>query len=76
LSHTDVTFSNLTPGAKVQIFTVSGDPVFKKDVEAGASTLRWTAVNDDGQALSSGIYFYLITDAAGNKKDGKIAVIR
>ncbi len=76
LGHTDVTFANLTPGAKVQIFSVAGDPIFKKEVAAGASTLQWGAVNDQGQAVASGVYFYKITDASGNKKDGKIAVIR
>lgn len=74
--HTDVVFSNLTPGAKVQIFSVAGDPIYKQEVASGATQLHWNAINDQGQAISSGVYFYMITDAAGNKKDGKIAVIR
>jgi hypothetical protein len=76
LSHTDVTFVNLTPGAEVQIFSVAGDPIFKKNADAGQNNLHWSAINDQGQAVASGVYFYKITDAAGNKKDGKIAVIR
>jgi hypothetical protein len=76
LGHTDVQFANVTPGTKIQIFSVGGDPIFKKEVPAGENTLHWNAVNDQGQAVASGVYFYLITNPNGDKKDGKIAVIR
>ena len=76
LGHTAVTFTALTSGAKLQIFNVAGEPVFDKEAAAGASTIIWNAVDDDGQDVASGIYYFLITDSAGQKKDGKIAVIR
>ncbi len=76
LGHSDVTFTNLTPGAKVQIFTVAGEPVFNKEAAVGSTTLKWMAVNDDGKQVASGVYYFLITDSAGHKKQGKIAVLR
>ena len=71
-----MTFTSLSSGAKVQIFNVAGEPVFSKEAAANASTIPWEAKNDDGMDVASGVYYYLITDSAGNKKDGKIAVIR
>jgi hypothetical protein len=76
LGHTTVTFSGLTPGARVQIFTPTGEPVYDKTIDPSASSLSWNAVNDEGQDLSSGVYLYLITDEGGNKKDGKLAIVR
>ncbi len=76
IGHTDVIFTNLTAGAKVQIFTVAGEPVYSKDTPAGTNQLHWTAINDDGSLVASGVYYFLITDNAGHKKTGKVAVIR
>jgi len=76
LGHVNVTFTGLTAGAKVQVFTVSGETVFEKSIDSAASTLQWNAVNDDGSNLSSGVYFYLVSDPSGNTKKGKIAIIR
>ena len=36
----------------------------------------WDAKNSSGDKAASGVYLYLITDPAGNKKTGKFAVIR
>lgn len=76
LSHSAVTFTGLSIGAKVQIFTPAGEPVFDGIVASGASTLEWAGVDDQGKKISSGIYYYLITDDAGHKKEGKLAIIR
>jgi hypothetical protein len=77
LGHTNgITFSGLTPGARVQIFTPTGDPVFDKTLDSTVSSLQWNAVNDNGENLASGVYLYLITDGSGNKKDGKFAIVR
>jgi hypothetical protein len=71
-----ITFSGLTTGAKVQIFTSAGEPVFDEDADPLNGQATWRAVNKEGQDVASGVYFYLITDTAGNKKEGKLAVIR
>lgn len=72
LGHTAITFTGLTTGAQLQIFTPVGEPVYgPRD-----ATLPYNAVDNDGKNLSSGVYFYLITDPDGNKKEGKFAVVR
>ncbi len=77
IGHTNgITFSGLTVGAHVQIFTPNGDRVYDKKLDPAISTLQWNAENDDGKVLASGVYLYLITDDAGNKKDGKLAIVR
>jgi hypothetical protein len=76
LGHSDVTFTGLTTGAKVQIFTVSGEGIFEKEVVSPATTVQWAGTDDDGAKVATGVYFYLITDPEGNKKKGKLAVIR
>lgn len=76
LGHVNVTFTNLTEGSKVQIFSPAGEPVFEEQTPAGSGTLQWAATNDDGESLSSGVYLYLISDGAGRRKKGKIAIIR
>lgn len=77
LGHTTgITFVGLTPGARVQVFTPAGDAVYDKKMDAAASSLQWDAVNDDGHILASGVYLYRISDDAGNKKTGKLAIVR
>ncbi|MDI6736369.1 MAG: hypothetical protein QME42_09310 [bacterium] len=36
----------------------------------------WAVINDDGSKVASGVYLYVIIDASGHKKVGKVAVIR
>lgn len=75
-SHTKVTFTGMSAGAKIQVFTTAGEPVFEKQLDGATSAFDWGAVNDQGQSLATGVYLYLITGADGESKDGKIAVIR
>lgn len=75
-THTKITFSDLTPGAKVQIFTLNGEPVKALNASGSSTTLEWTAVDDGGKQVASGVYIYLITNAEGQQKEGKLAVIR
>ncbi len=67
--HSYITFINLFPGSKVEIFDVNANKVkiFYAD-EYGFA--RW-----DGR-VASGVYTYLIKDKKGNKKIGKIAIVR
>ena len=77
IGHTNgITFSGLTAGAHIQVFTPAGERVYDKKLDPAISTLQWNAENDDGRTLASGVYLYLITDDAGNKKDGKLAIVR
>lgn len=76
LNHNQITFAGLTLGAKIQIFSPAGDPVFEKINDTSTDQVQWNAVGDDNKALASGVYLYLITDDRGNKKKGKLAIIR
>ena len=69
-----MTFDGLTPGATVNIFTVSGHHV--KTVAAGAGSAVWDLTNESGSRVASGFYLYLATDAAGHLGRGKFAIIR
>lgn len=76
LGHNNVTFTQLTPGAKVQIFTLNGEPVISLNASGSSTSVDWTAVDEGGKQVASGVYLYLITNSEGQQKEGKLAVIR
>ena len=67
-----VNFTALTPGSKVQVFTPSGETIFEKTTDSTGTAVNWTTID----TVNSGVYFFLITDENGQKKKGKIAVIK
>ena len=69
-----ITFANLTENAKIQIYTISGTIIF--EAEADSIEYQWNIKNKDDNDIVSGVYIYYISDDKGNKKIGKIAVIR
>lgn len=69
----DIVFDNLTANSTVKIFTVSGHLVREL---TGNGTVAWNLQNDKGDAVASGIYVYVVTDNSGNKKRGKLAIVR
>ena len=72
--HTKVIFEGLTWDAKIRIFTLSGELVREANV-TGQGTWSWDVKNDKGENVARGIYVYLVTNSAGEKVIGKIAVI-
>ncbi len=71
-----MSFSRLSPGAELKIYTVAGELAWKGTDDDGDGLIVWPAANDAGKRAASGVYLYHITDGAGRKKTGKIAVIR
>jgi hypothetical protein len=72
-----MTFAGLTTGTTIKIFTTSGRLVKTLGAQgSGLGNLDWDLTNDKGDKVASGVYLYLITDAAGDKVKGKMAVIR
>ena len=69
-----ITFANLPVNTRVKIFTTSGH--LAKDLGTVSGQVPWDLTNDSGDKVGSGIYLYLITDSAGNKLKGKLAVIK
>ncbi len=69
-----ITFANLTENTLIMIFNVSGELIFKKEPEN--KEYFYYLNNNDGKDISSGVYFYRITNKKGEKKIGKFAIIR
>jgi subtilisin family serine protease len=73
--HTQIVFDRLTSDATIRIFNLSGEEVFREDVSWQISW-PWNVKNKQGEAVVRGIYIYLVTNSLGEKKLGKIAVIK
>ena len=73
--HTQIIFDRLTPDATIRIFNLSGEEVFREDVSWQISW-PWNVENNQGETVAKGIYIYLVTNSVGEKKIGKIAVIK
>ena len=65
---------NLPVNTTVKIFTVSGHQV--KTLTTGGGSVAWDLSNESGDKAASGIYIYLITTGDGQKRKGKVAVIK
>ena len=70
-----LTFVDLPLGATVQIFTAAGQPIHRIEGVPGQGSATWNGQNDAGFLVSSGIYFFVARDEAGNSAKGKFAVI-
>jgi len=69
-----VTFSGLTTGTTIKLFSVSGHEVKELNTDGPSST--WDLTNDSGDKVASGIYLYVITDSQGDRVRGKIGIVR
>ena len=79
----EMKFINLTATSSIRIYNLNTELVREIGRErlqtlygSDAYGIVWDGRNDDGDEVSSGIYFYLITDDNNNKAKGKILVIR
>jgi len=75
VGHTRITFAALTEQATIRIFNIAGQLVKKQDV-SGQYSWDWDARNTDGDELARGIYIWVVTNPAGEKRTGKIAIIK
>jgi hypothetical protein len=70
-----ITFSvGAATGGEVKVYTVSGKLVKELAIGTGESEVGWDVLNEDGNSITAGLYLYTITDGAGNKKTGKLAI--
>lgn len=69
-----ITFANLEPGSEVRLFTLSGRWIVSIPESGGQA--RWQLTNDDGQAVASGLYLYLVRRPQGSLFKGKLVVVR
>jgi len=73
--HSYVTFEALTEEVTIQIFTVSGQLVRKEEI-SGQYSWDWDLKNTDGEKVVRGVYIWMATNPAGEKRTGKIAIIQ
>ena len=68
-----ITFEPLTQKSKIEIFTLDSQKILK--IYPNNSQFKWDIENAIPRT-SSGIYIYVITNKYGDKKIGKIAIIK
>lgn len=73
--HSRIIFMNLTENSTIKIYTISGE-LIKVIKEQIGGMAEWDVRNKKGKKIASGIYIYLITNKAGEKKKGKIAIVK
>ncbi len=69
----ELTIHNLPEGAKLEVFTPSGDKVI--EIENLAGDFKWDVRNSAGERLGSGVFLYYVT-FGGQKFGDKIIVVR
>ncbi len=70
-----LTFAGLSGVETVRIFDLTGQLVYSA-AAGGSSSIVWDGKNSAGHNCVPGIYLYLITDTAGNRRSGKLALSR
>lgn len=73
--HSGIVFTGLTIDANIRIFDLNGQEILIKDT-IWQRSWKWDARNEQGEAVARGVYIYLVTNSQGEKKIGKIAVIK
>jgi hypothetical protein len=73
--NTGITFENLPQGTSLEIFTPLGELVARWTIDASGGT-QWNVRNTRSERVASGIYIYIVKTPQGERKVGKIAVVR
>lgn len=72
-----ITFKRLPAQATIKVFTISGElAATLRKTDASVDDYEWSATNDAGRKLASGVYIYFITTQTGEKAKGKFAIIK
>ncbi|MBN1822708.1 MAG: NHL repeat-containing protein [Endomicrobiales bacterium] len=73
-----VVFAGLCSGAKIRIYTISGDFVKELVDEDGDGFCLWDTKNKNGQDAASGVYVYVITNTerTSDKTKGRFTIIK
>jgi hypothetical protein len=73
--NTGITFENLPQGSRIRIFTALGEQVADHTIDATGGT-QWDVRNARGERVASGVYVYIVTAPNGERRTGKLAVVR
>jgi hypothetical protein len=71
-----ILFENLSRDTDIRIFSLTGEEVVRLRESSGSGKCLWDARNASGETVASGVYVYLVTAPGGQKKEGKLAIIR
>ncbi|MCK4667134.1 hypothetical protein KAU33_10310, partial [Candidatus Dependentiae bacterium] len=77
-----IAFARLTKEAEINIYTLSGTLVrtlthSPADLDLlGPGIKKWDLKNEDGEEVASGLYIWVVTNPAGDKKIGRLVIIR
>ncbi|MDD5686605.1 MAG: TIGR03790 family protein [Elusimicrobia bacterium] len=69
---------NIPVNSIMKLYSVAGELVRElKEMDYGNfGWIEWNGKNDDGDKVGRGVYIYKIEDGAGNKKTGKIGLVK
>ena len=70
----EVVFGGLKGNETIRLYTMTGEFITSTRLQ-GAVQWQWNARNAAGKAVAPGIYLYLLSNPAGDKRVGKIAAI-
>ena len=62
--------------AMKKIYTIKGRLVHTLPIEDGATEVDWNLQNWEGKDITRGIYIYILSDAQGTRKSGKLVITR
>ena len=71
-----IVFAHIPDYLEIKIFNIAGELVFNETVNPTGGRYIWKATNNQGEKVASGIYLYILRDSSGNKKTGKLAIIK
>ncbi len=69
-----ITFDGLSLNTHITLFTVSGHAI--KTLPTSNTSITWDLTNDSGEKVASGTYLYVMTTDQGDKKTGRIVIIK
>jgi len=67
---TKISFNTAGGSARLEVFDLTGAKVktlVNGDMEAGTYSVVWNGESDSGEQVSSGVYFYRLTDSEGQR---------
>jgi hypothetical protein len=67
-------FTGLPLNSEIKIYTLSGRLV--SSLSGNGGEISWDGKNNNGQPIIPGLYIYVATGGFGDKKTGKIAIIK
>jgi parallel beta-helix repeat protein len=75
VANTGITFENTPTGSTVRIYTALGELVADGITDASGG-MQWDVKNMRGEKVASGVYIYMVTSRAGERRTGKLVIVR